>query len=178
MGKEYERRHTKSFLRRNQRMISDIQAELLELLAESCAAARKGESLVNQPLHTTTESDEAERFFRASYTIFNDQPKLLEHASAVLDGTGTSALKAVCEYTDEQSGQTFWKVASSNKDNKEYLCLSNYCSCQSYLQMARSSEALILCKHMMAVKLAQATGQYNQRLLKRDAYLITLASSH
>jgi predicted nucleic acid-binding Zn finger protein len=51
------------------------------------------------------------------------------------------------------SGRQLYIVSGSNR--KQYLCMPNhYCSCESYYQMARKSSDTVMCKHLLALRLA------------------------
>lgn len=58
--------------------------------------------------------------------------------------------------------------------DREYLCLRQYCSCRSYSQMARNEGRKVLCKHLLAVKIARAMNLLDRRIVSDDEYSLAL----
>eukprot|EP01119_Soliformovum_irregulare_P019025 TRINITY_DN5950_c0_g1_i1.p1 TRINITY_DN5950_c0_g1~~TRINITY_DN5950_c0_g1_i1.p1 ORF type:complete len:102 (+),score=4.68 TRINITY_DN5950_c0_g1_i1:294-599(+) len=72
------------------------------------------------------------------------------------------------------SGRSFFEVESFNAQ-KSYQVLTQYCSCEGYSYKVRDSDGPILCKHQLAVKLAEALGKFSTRTVT-DIELATMLS--
>ena len=71
------------------------------------------------------------------------------------------------------STRTLWRVAG-HADNT-YTCLRNYCSCKSFVETNKNRSELELCKHLLAVRIAQALAIYNEMKLADEALVEMLA---
>jgi predicted nucleic acid-binding Zn finger protein len=116
----------------------------------------------------------------------SDQEKILDAALEIFDNNSVHDDKSltrslpVIEYTCDLAGETsegerrrsFYKVIGSK--DREYLCLRQYCSCRSYSQMARNEGRKVLCKHLLAVKIARAMNLLDRRIVSDDEYSLAL----
>ncbi|KAG8468849.1 hypothetical protein KFE25_007367 [Diacronema lutheri] len=68
-------------------------------------------------------------------------------------------------------GRAFWKVQSTS--GSVYHCFSGYCSCQAFaFLVAHTSQSL--CKHQLAVRLADTTGRFARQELDADMWGVEL----
>ena len=88
-----------------------------------------------------------------SFILF-DHRKLLESAVEMLGDDGQST--GVKEYVSNSCGRKFWKVRGSQ--DREYTCLRSFCSCQSYLIQTKQATTDVICKHLLAIKIADMMG--------------------
>ena len=74
------------------------------------------------------------------------------------------------------SGRSFIRVGEKSnrrRSNKvHYNCFvnGNYCSCFSFTFNFIQFEKQLWCKHLLAAKLAMATGQFNTQIIQEDDY--------
>ena len=90
----------------------------------------------------------------------------------------------VRQIVGEESGRSLWRVgrrASSGGggaggSRESYVCLNNFCSCQSFYYDVIGKETSLRCKHQIAVDLARALGRYSVLRLPDAALAEILAS--
>lgn len=148
-------------------MLSDAQCEVLNALTEQYerqSTAGEGE---NQIL----AAKDSDAVLRAFYFALHDQAKLLEHAMDTID-VDSGRTKAVREIKESGSGRKCWKVRGSQ--GNEYLCLDQYCSCPSFMQLCRGHEMRVVCKHMVAVRLAKALHLVEYKEVNREEFVRTI----
>lgn len=68
--------------------------------------------------------------------------------------------------------RVFWKVQSTSSN--VYHCFSRYCSCQSFGYKVISQGEHLLCKHQLAVRLAEALGVQREQTLADDVWGVEL----
>ena len=137
-------------------MFSESQAGALEVLVVSADAARAAGRAV--------DVDDA---LRQVHFVLEDQMKLVEASLELLD----HERKTTVQMIEEESGERyFWRVQGSK--DQDYLCLARHCSCQSFQQLLKqSTEAQpILCKHLLAIKLARILGMVDKVKLPLDQF--------
>lgn len=115
-------------------MLSDAQTELLDDLY--CRY-----SLVQLP--------ETEILKSVSF-ILHDNRKLLEAASEILGEDQHSG--GVKMFVSTSCGRKCWKIRGSH--DKDYTCLTSYCSCPSFFLQSKQCDGRVYCKHLLAIKLA------------------------
>ena len=119
---------------------------------------------------TATEAD------WTALSVFFDK-SLAKAAKLVDDGV-------VRQIVGEESGRSLWRVgrrASSGggavgASRESYVCLNNFCSCQSFSFDVIGKETALRCKHQLAVDLARALGRYSVLRLPDSALAEILAS--
>lgn len=116
-------------------MSSEAQWEALEFWTENAASSRV----------------ETEIVLSTVWSILRDQPKLIEHALNILDKDPKSC--AVKRFTDAFS-RHFYTVRGEEDD--ESICFENFCSCPSFAQLSSGHEMKIMCKHLLAIRIARA----------------------
>lgn len=116
---------------------------------------------------------EKEVVLKAFHFILHDQAKLIEHSLEIIDQSDES-IKPVQQYQHEQSGRKFWKVRGSREN--EYLCLSRYCSCPSFVNLVKAAELdkVILCKHLLAIQLAKALRMEQVYFMSLDTFVLKM----
>mmetsp|Transcript_71722 Transcript_71722/g.140887 ORF Transcript_71722/g.140887 Transcript_71722/m.140887 type:complete len:156 (-) Transcript_71722:358-825(-) len=119
-------------------MISDAQSDLIGAL---------------QKKHAVNKGTDIEILKGLSFILF-DHRKLLESAVEMLGDDGQST--GVKEYVSNSCGRKFWKVRGSQ--DREYTCLRSFCSCQSYLIQTKQATTDVICKHLLAIKIADMMG--------------------
>eukprot|EP00904_Undaria_pinnatifida_P010706 jgi/Undpi1/6766/HiC_scaffold_21.g09245.m1 len=83
--------------------------------------------------------------------LFCSDRALVESTIQVLDKSRVVNVRA------RDSGRGVWLVQGSR--GAPYLCLGSYCSCRSFLELARrGGDHPVLCKHLLAVRLAPVLG--------------------
>ncbi|CAM9509716.1 unnamed protein product [Scytosiphon promiscuus] len=91
------------------------------------------------------------QILKALEFLFCSDRALVESTIQVLDKS--RVVKVVARST----GRSVWLVQGSR--GAPYLCLREYCSCRSFQELVRrGGEHPILCKHLLAVRLAPALG--------------------
>lgn len=148
--------------------ISESQQQLIEWLLHQDQVIPTKAIHERKPIPML--KSEALRWF---YYILPDHEKLLEAAVEILDRGlsqeigGHSHSSPVQEYYLSSNSRCFWKVAGSSR-NREYLCLKNYCSCKSFCHIARGPSNRIICKHLLAVKIARVIGLAERKLCEKE----------
>jgi len=104
--------------------------------------------------------------FKVVAFIFPDDRKLIEAAFDVLD-----SLQYISKFSNSNLTRDFWIVPGSR--GQDYLCLSRYCSCRSFLDLSKQSNpsSPILCKHLLAVKLAHCCGMMRVKILSEVEFV-------
>lgn len=147
-------------------MISDIQYELLENLCDST-------------LKNSLEYCENEILKQLSFILDNHR-KLLELSIDILlssnDDSETSNVYTVKQYINKEYDRSCWKVKGS-QDN-EYLCLKDYCSCIHFFQQSKTIQGphRIICKHLLAIKLAILLKKIHVEQVNNDKYIELLST--
>eukprot|EP00953_Heterococcus_sp_UTEX-ZZ885_P036234 18683-Heterococcus_DN1.PRE.1 len=108
--------------------------------------------------------------------LFYSDKSLVEHCTEVLDSA------RIVECIGRVSRRRFWLVQSSSQVMLEIGCViqlftlialarakkreppyvilgGHYCSCRSFLELSKQYPELILCKHLLAVRLAPFFGK-------------------
>ncbi|KAG5187239.1 hypothetical protein JKP88DRAFT_347994 [Tribonema minus] len=68
----------------------------------------------------------------------------------------------IVECVGRQSRRRIWLVQSSSHKGgaSPYVCLGgHYCSCRNFQEVSKKATSLVLCKHLLAIRLAQAFGK-------------------
>jgi predicted nucleic acid-binding Zn finger protein len=114
--------------------------------------------------HCSSKETDNESILRLFDFVLLDNRKVLEAAVDILDNSKFSIKK----FTSESSDRSCWKVHGSQ--GKDYMCLENFCSCQSYLQQAKQHRGRILCKHLLAVRLATSMSKINCEVISDEKF--------
>ncbi|KAJ1432692.1 hypothetical protein B484DRAFT_24742 [Ochromonadaceae sp. CCMP2298] len=139
-------------------MLSDSQSQLLDQ-ASATYSDRPGNE--NEVLKTLN-------------FILHDNRKLLESSVDIVSNDGGGS--AVKEFQSSRSGRKCWKVQGSQ--DREYICLTNYCSCPSFLNQSKQANARVLCKHLLAIKLANMLGVCAREAVSDEAFVEYLCSEN
>jgi predicted nucleic acid-binding Zn finger protein len=118
-------------------MITDAQLDLLDLLGAKYDVQRAPEGEILKSL---------------DFVLF-DNRKLLESAVEMIGEDGKQGIK---QFSSISCGRKCWKVRGSH--DREYTCLSSFCSCPSYLMQSKQASGRVLCKHLLAIKIAGMLG--------------------
>ena len=132
-------------------MISEAQFELLDSL-ESKYAVEKG--------------TEVEVLKGLNFILF-DNRKLLEAAVEILGEDGQSG--GVKEFISNSCGRKCWKVRGSH--DKEYTCLRSFCSCPSFLMQAKQAAGDVMCKHLLAMRVAAMIGMIESEEVSDERFV-------
>jgi predicted nucleic acid-binding Zn finger protein len=117
-------------------MLSEAQWEALEFWTEDAASS----------------GVETEIVLSTVWSILRDQPKLIEHALSILDKDPKASV--VKRFTDA-SNRHFYTVRGEEEE-EENICFENFCSCPSFAQLSSGHEMKIMCKHLLATRIARA----------------------
>lgn len=98
--------------------------------------------------------------------ILHDNRKLLESSVEILGEDAHNS--GVKQYISCSCGRKCWKVQGSH--DHEYICLSNYCSCPSFLLQNKTAEKNI-CKHLLAIKLATMMGTVECEIVSDERFV-------
>lgn len=94
--------------------------------------------------------------------LLSSERGLLEHTTEVLDTC------RIVQCVGRNSGRRFWLVESSGKRNA-YVCLGgHYCSCRSFLELSKRSSGVLLCKHLLAIRLAPYLSNVIEEFVEDD----------
>ena len=70
--------------------------------------------------------------------------------------------RAVKKLVAVKSGRTCWQVRGKSGAKEEYLVFpTHYCSCRAFQWDVLSKGEQLICKHMLAVRIAEALDVYN-----------------
>ena len=109
--------------------------------------------------------DPESSFGLLSHILCNDR-KLCESAFEVLD-----SIQYITKYSSKSFGRTIWIVPGSR--GIDYICLQRYCSCRRFLELSKLSihnDQSVLCKHLVAIKLANTFGKEKQIVSLREMF--------
>ena len=82
--------------------------------------------------------------------ILQDDYKLAESAIDVLDH-----IQYITHFKSRSSERNFFIVPGSQ--GKDYICMGNYCSCPSYMEIIKHpTQSKKHCKHLVVIKIAKA----------------------
>jgi len=109
---------------------------------------------------SSQDFDENELFAALGFILCDDR-KLVEAAIETLD-----SIQYIRMITSTSSSRRFWVVPGSK--GVEYLCLSNSCSCKRFMELMKLSQTResLLCKHLVAVQLAEKIGMVKEQVFK------------
>ena len=68
--------------------------------------------------------------------------------------------RSVVRVVAQPSERTFVAIdapAAQGATQRRYACFSDYCSCPPFFEAAKREDAAVLCKHMLAARLAHRT---------------------
>lgn len=138
-------------------MFSESQSSALELLVVCSNAARVAGRVV--------DVDDA---LRQVHFLLQDHTKLIEASLELLDHERKSSVQMI---EDDAGDRHFWRVQGSKE--QDYLCLTRHCSCQSFQQLLKvsSDSQPILCKHLLAIKLAVILDMVDRVKLPLDQFV-------
>jgi predicted nucleic acid-binding Zn finger protein len=119
-------------------------------------------------------SSNEEKFLKALHFILTDNLKLLENALDIVEDD----YYKIKLYKSLSSNRIFWVIPGSGrgKDYKEYVCINNYCSCASYYEQAKNTVDPIICKHILAVKIASVLQMYISTPVSDDVFIPLLTN--
>ena len=120
--------------------------ECLSLLRAICADVRRGPS---------GEAEWGDSWLALHYLC----PSAAAGAAEILDK------KTVTRVVAKQSGREFY-VVEGNTRGKTHTCLPGFCTCTSFCISVASKPEALVCKHELAVLLADALGLTLQRELE------------
>eukprot|EP01031_Cornospumella_fuschlensis_P027039 gene27039-32672_t len=139
-------------------MIEELQFRLLD-------------TLIAGPDCPSVETDDV---ISAASFILYDQDKLVDASLDLLDHGD-----AVREVRHAESGRKYWRVSDRRTEHQEktYICLEKYCSCSYFTAYVKSyinhdeNQKIVICKHLLAVRLARALRKCSQIDLPLDKFL-------
>ena len=117
-----------------------------------------------------------------------DQPKLVDSAVDLLDSIKANDTTIRCYISVSSSnavpggggggGPSFvlrrkcWRVPGSDKGT-EYTCLTHYCPCPTYTEMAKCVQEgrTAVCKHLVAIRIATALSLVTNSVLSEEQYV-------
>ena len=119
-------------------------------------------------------SSKEEKFLKALHFILTDNLKLLENALDIVE----DEYYRIKLYSSISSNRIFWVVPGSGrgKDYKEYVCINEFCSCASYYEQAKITVDPVVCKHILAVKIASVLQRYTSTPVSDDIFIALLTN--
>ena len=97
---------------------------------------------------------------------FYDDTKLMESALEILDKTNQ-----IIEFRGSCKYRKIWKIIGSK--DKSYYCLYNFCPCQSYENNNKSSSKVVLCKHLLAIRIALALRKTLETVISDEEFILS-----
>ncbi|CAM9196656.1 unnamed protein product [Chrysoparadoxa australica] len=91
--------------------------------------------------------------------LFHKDETLLNGSIDVLDTS------KIVKCVGSVSGRTLHLVQSCSKGGQHYLCLEHYCSCPAYQHAASKTTEPVLCKHLLAVRMAPVLGKITESVV-------------
>ncbi len=67
-----------------------------------------------------------------------------------------------------------WQVPSSR--DRKYTCLKESCPCRSYFELAKNCRDRVMCKHLLAISLANAFGIVKKHVVTDEQYVSVVCS--
>jgi predicted nucleic acid-binding Zn finger protein len=95
------------------------------------------------------------RFFH-----FTQDHKVIEAVLEMIEKLGNDE-NYIIQYCDQRSGRKSWRCQGTK--DVSYICFENYCSCQSFAHLSRTSENAVLCKHLLAIQFATKNGMLQDK---------------
>ena len=132
-------------------MITEAQIELIDGLCKK---------------YDNDKASEGEILKSVSFVLY-DHRKLLESAVEMMGEDAQSC--GVKQFASNSCGRRCWKVKGSH--DKDYTCLKNFCSCPSYSMQARQTNNEVICKHLLAIKLASMLGWIETELISDERFV-------
>jgi predicted nucleic acid-binding Zn finger protein len=72
-----------------------------------------------------------------------------------------------------EESRAFWKVQSTS--GHVYHCFSGYCNCQAFaFRLSHAAEHSLLCKHQLAIRLAEPIGAFKTQQLDDEVWGVEL----
>eukprot|EP01041_Mallomonas_annulata_P001369 gene1369-2642_t len=139
--------------------LTDIQLSLLAAISKT----------FQKNSHNTESSIKETDIMNSLIFCLHDNVKLLENAVDVLD------CGFVREITCRPSKRSCWKVSGSK--GKEYTCLRDYCPCRSFFEQARLHSNDVMCKHLLAMRIAGPLGKLHIEEVSEDVFLAIISGS-
>jgi len=120
-------------------------------------------------------SSNEEKFLKALHFILTDNLRVLENALDIVE----DEYCRIKLYSSISSNRKFWVVPGSGrgKDYKEYVCINDNCSCASFYEQAKNTVDPVMCKHILAVKIASVLQMFVSTPVSDDVF-IPLLTNH
>ncbi len=98
--------------------------------------------------------------------------KLVEAALDILD-RGSNAIRKV---RGSSSKRCVWRLIGST--GSTYICCQNFCPCMQFMQQNKLSPfpSLHLCKHLVAIRLAEVLNQCNEQIITDEEFVHVLSN--
>jgi predicted nucleic acid-binding Zn finger protein len=141
-------------------MLTEHQIQLIDILCRNVTGHTRQDG-------TTGEYDE-KLFLKSLAFILNGNRKLLEDSVDIVDDK--SEFPMIRIYKSINSARSFSKVRGS-RPGTEYVCLDSFCSCPSFNQQAKSVRGAVICKHLLAIKVARALNKIEEKVLSEDKFV-------
>lgn len=97
------------------------------------------------------------------FILWDHQP-LVENCLELFD----DETKRIRRIKSASTTRFFWKVPSQSfrgAQKKDYVCTEKFCSCRSFLELAKSTKSEILCKHLLAIRMGTALGMVVEQVV-------------
>lgn len=62
-----------------------------------------------------------------------------------------------------------WKLIGSK--GNPYICLKRHCPCRNYFELNKQSKEIILCKHLLAIRIANVLKLYEELIIDDDEFI-------
>ena len=143
-------------------MPSDLQYDLLEELSQQ-------QKEKDSSLHQSEEE-----LLKALHFIFYDNLKIIDIALDIVDRGNITCIQS------NSCDRCFWRVCSApNAD--EYTVFQSYCACRSYAEQckhavtgASAATSTVMCKHMLAVRLAVLLNRIGRMSIVSDTVFVEM----
>jgi len=148
----------------------------------SADRSNAGNAIVSEPAFHPFKSDlmtVANKLFQQLREIGKFTDEIAVQLEFLFDQSFVAALDLldrdlVTKINAQPSGRSFFQVESQSKSSEaNYNCIQNFCSCYSFNILINKEES-IMCKHQLAVKLAEALGKNKTKDITDSEYATLL----
>ena len=107
-----------------------------------------------QSTSSASAADDKMRALRVANDLFGADDESRELLEAAVDVLRTRSLVRVVARPSDRCFVAIDAPAAQGATQRRYACFPDYCSCPPFFEAAKAVETAVLCKHMLAARLA------------------------
>lgn len=155
-----------------------LQGTALRLL-DGLLSFEQGGGQVSGIADVGAANPHCDKVLKIAQFALHDLPKLMESAVDLLDSIKANQTIIRCYASQGPGGRRkCWRMPGSDKGT-EYTCMLHYCPCPTYTELAgRVTEGrTVMCKHLVAIRLATALGIVNESVLGDEQFVAKMCET-